>query len=147
MALNDLKYTEGSVIKGYRKGRGVATGNGKTCGKGHKGQHSRSGHMKVGFEGGQLPLYRRIPKFGFNHHARISYAYVNVGELEKKFKDGTKINPALLKSEGVIKCECSGVKILGNGTLTKKFSIEAHKFSKSAASKITKAGGSMKEIK
>lgn len=146
MSLNELKHTEGSVAKAYRKGRGVGSGNGKTCGKGHKGQRSRSGHMKVGFEGGQNPLYRRLPKFGFSNLNRKEYAYVNVSTLDK-FKEGTIVNPALLKSEGVIKCECCGVKILGDGNITKKLTVEAHKFSKSAKEKIEKAGGTVKEIK
>ncbi|MCQ2794149.1 MAG: 50S ribosomal protein L15 [Bacilli bacterium] len=146
MGLNELKYTPGSVTKAYRKGRGVGSGNGKTCGKGHKGQRSRSGHMKVGFEGGQNPLYRRLPKFGFSNMNRKEYACVNLEQLNR-YKDGTNVNPTLLKSDGVIKCECSGVKILGQGTLEKKLNIEAHKFSKSAKAKIEKAGGSIKEIK
>lgn len=146
MSLNELKHAEGSVAKAYRKGRGVGSGNGKTCGKGHKGQRSRSGHMKVGFEGGQNPLYRRLPKFGFSNLNRKEYAYVNVSTLDK-FKEGTIVNPALLKSEGVIKCECCGVKILGDGNITKKLTVEAHKFSKSAKEKIEKAGGTVKEIK
>ena len=146
MNLNELKPVPGSVEHAYRKGRGVGSGNGKTCGKGHKGQRSRSGHMKVGFEGGQNPLYRRLPKFGFTPIARKEYAYVNVETLNK-FNDGTVVNPALLKSEGVIKCECCGVKVLGNGNITKKLTVEAHKFSKSAKEKIEKAGGTIKEIK
>jgi len=146
MALNELKKAKGSTIKSYRKGRGVASGNGKTAGKGHKGQRSRSGHMKVGFEGGQNPLYRRLPKFGFKHYARIEYATVNVSQLEK-FKEGTEVNPTLLKEEGLVKKEFDGVKILGSGKLTKKLSVEAHKFSKSAKEAIEKAGGTVKEIK
>jgi len=146
MALNELKKAKGSTIKSFRKGRGVGSGNGKTAGKGHKGQRSRSGHMKVGFEGGQNPLYRRLPKFGFKHYARIEYATVNVSQLEK-FKDGTLVNPALLKKEGLVKKEYDGVKILGSGKLTKKLTVEAHKFSKSAKEAIEKAGGSTKEIK
>lgn len=146
MGLNELKHTKGSVTKSYRKGRGVGSGNGKTAGKGHKGQRSRSGHMKVGFEGGQNPLYRRLPKFGFTNRNRVEYAYVNVSVLNR-YKDGTNVNPTLLKSDGVIKCDCQGVKILGDGNITKKLNIEAHKFSKSAKEKITKAGGTIKEIK
>lgn len=146
MALNNLKHTEGSTTSSYRKGRGVGSGNGKTCGKGHKGQSSRSGHMKVGFEGGQNPLYRRLPKFGFTHYGKVTYATVNVSDLNR-YKDGTNVIPALLKSDGVIKCECDGVKILGNGTITKKLNVEANKFSKSAKEKIEKAGGTVKEIK
>ncbi len=146
MALNELKKAKGSTTKSYRKGRGVGSGNGKTAGKGHKGQRSRSGHMKVGFEGGQNPLYRRLPKFGFKHYARIEYACVNVGQLES-FKDGSTINPTLLKKEGLVKKEYDGVKILGSGKLSKKLNVEAHKFSESAKKAIEKAGGTTKVIK
>jgi len=146
MALNEIKKVKGSTTKSYRKGRGVGSGNGKTAGKGHKGQRSRSGHMKVGFEGGQNPLYRRLPKFGFTPRVRTTYEVVNISSLEA-FKDGENVNLALLKSKGVIKCECAKIKILGNGKLTKKLNVEAHKFSKSAKDAIEKAGGTTKEIK
>lgn len=146
MALNELKHAKGAKTNSYRRGRGVGSGNGKTSGKGHKGQRSRSGHMKVGFEGGQNPLYRRLPKFGFNRYNHVEYVTINV-EVLNRFKDGENVNPALLKSKGVIKCDKRPLKVLGNGNITKKLIVSAHKFSKTAVDKITKAGGEVKEIK
>lgn len=145
MALNNLIKAEGSTMKSYRKGRGRGTGNGKTCGKGQKGQHSRSGRMKPGFEGGQNPLYRRLPKFGFTRYARIEYAIVNLSQLNN-YKDGTTINLELLKEDGLIKSNQDKLKILGDGELTIKLNVEANKFSKSAKEKIEKSGGTIKEI-
>ena len=146
MALNNLKKKKGSTIKNYRKGRGVGSGNGKTAGKGHKGQRSRSGHMKVGFEGGQNPLYRRLPKFGFNHYGKKEYAIVNLSQLNK-YKDGTTINADLLLKDRVIRSKKDGLKILSNGDIKVKLNVEANKISKSAQEKITKAGGTIKLIK
>ena len=146
MALNNLKKANGSTTDPYRKGRGRGTGNGKTCGKGQKGQKSRSGHMKTGFEGGQNPLYRRLPKFGFKNHFRVEYATVDVSTLNR-YKEGSKITPTLLVEDKIVKDEKDGLKILGNGELKVKLNVEAHKFSKSAKEKIEKLGGTIKEIK
>ena len=146
MALNNLKKADGSTIKAYRKGRGVGSGNGKTCGKGHKGQHSRSGHMKPGFEGGQNPLYRRLPKFGFTRYDKKEYVTINVSDLNR-YKENTNVSFSLLKKDGVIKSIKDGLKILGGGELKVKLNVEAHKFTKSAIEKIKNAGGTIKEIK
>jgi len=146
MALNKLKKVAGSTTDSYRKGRGVGSGNGKTAGKGHKGQHSRSGHMKVGFEGGQNPLYRRLPKFGFKHYGRVEFIAVNVADLAK-YKDGTVVNAKLLKKDGIIKTDKAPLKILGKGALKVKLTVEANKFSKTAKNIISKAGGEAKIIK
>lgn len=141
MKLSTLHYNEGAHTPDYRKGRGVGSGNGKTAGKGHKGQKARSGGLKApGFEGGQNPLYRRLPKFGFKHYGQIKYAIVNVETLNR-FKEGTVVTPALLKSEKVIKTEYNGIKVLGRGEITVKLTVQAHKFSTSAKEAIEKAGG------
>ena len=124
-----------------RIGRGHGSGNGKTAGKGHKGQNARSGGgVRIGFEGGQMPLARRIPKRGFNNIFATKYAIVNVSDLNK-FKDDTVVDAELLKAAGLIKKEFDGVKILGNGELTAKLTVKAAKFSQSAVEKIEKAGG------
>ncbi len=124
-----------------RVGRGHGSGNGKTAGKGHKGQNARSGGgVRIGFEGGQMPLARRIPKRGFNNIFATKYAIVNVSDLNK-FKDGTEVDAELLKASGLIKKEYCGVKVLGNGELTTKLTVKAAKFSQSAVEKIEKAGG------
>lgn len=146
MALNNLKHAAGAHTETYRKGRGVGSGNGKTCGKGHKGQRSRSGHMKPGFEGGQNPLYRRLPKFGFHRYGKKEYVTINVEQLNR-YKDGTKVNAELLKKDRVIKSVKDGLKILGKGELKVKLNVEANKFAKSAKEKIEKAGGTVKEVK
>lgn len=141
MKLNDLKYTEGARSSHYRKGRGIGSGNGKTSGKGHKGQNSRSGGgVALGFEGGQLPLFRRLPKRGFKNVNRVCYATINVSSLEK-FDAGTVVTPALLKEMGLLKKEYDGLKVLGNGELTKALTVQAHAFSASAKEAIEKAGG------
>ena len=146
MKLYELHATEGSRHEHYRKGRGEASGNGKTAGKGHKGQNSRSGGgVRLGFEGGQLPLYRALPKRGFKNVNHISYATVNVETLNK-FEDGTVVTPALLKTVGIVTKEYNGVKILGNGTLEKKLTVQAHAFSKKAEAAITNAGGTIEVI-
>ena len=120
MKLHELKPAEGSRKERNRVGRGVATGNGKTSGRGHKGQKARSGGgVRPGFEGGQLPLFRRLPKRGFTNINRKEYAIVNLDQLNK-FEDGTEVTPALLVESGVVKNEKSGIKILGNGSLDKK---------------------------
>ena len=146
MKLNELKNVEGAKTAPFKKGRGMGSGNGKNCGTGNKGQKSRSGGGKApGFEGGQTPLYRRLPKFGFTNGAHKEYAIVNVGSLNK-FKEGTVIDPTLLVEAGLVKKEFDGVKILGNGELTVKLTVKAAKFSKSAKEAIEKAGGVAEEI-
>ena len=124
-----------------RIGRGHGSGNGKTAGKGHKGQKARSGGgVRIGFEGGQMPLARRIPKRGFNNIFATKYAIVNVSDLNK-FKDGTVVDTELLVASGLVKKVYDGVKILGHGELTAKLTVKAAKFSQSAVEKIEKAGG------
>ena len=141
MKLYELQPGEGSTTAKKRLGRGSGSGLGKTSGKGHKGAKARSGGGKrPGFEGGQMPLYRRVPKRGFTNIYRIEYAEVNVGELQA-FTEGTVVNAELLKAAGLIKNAMDGVKILGNGELTKKLTVEAAKFTASAKEKIEAAGG------
>lgn len=146
MKLHELKHADGAITKGYRKGRGVGSGNGKNAGTGNKGQKSRSGGLKApGFEGGQTPLYRRLPKFGFTNGGRKEYAIVNVSSLNK-FKDGSVITPELLIESGLVKKELDGIKILGNGELTKKLTVKANKFSKKAEELILAAGGKVEVL-
>ena len=146
MKLNELKNVEGAKAKGMKVGRGLGSGKGKNCGTGNKGQKSRSGGLKApGFEGGQTPLYRRLPKFGFTNGSHKEYAIVNVSSLNK-FKEGTVVTPTLLVEEGLVKKEFDGVKILGKGELTVKLTVKATKFSKSAKEAIEKVGGVAEEI-
>ena len=146
MKLNELKNVKGAKTESFRKGRGMGSGNGKNCGTGNKGQKSRSGGLKApGFEGGQTPLYRRLPKFGFTNGAHKEYAIVNVGSLNK-FKEGTVVTPAMMIEVGLVKKEFDGVKVLGNGELTVKLTVKASKFSKSAKAAIEKVGGVAEEI-
>ena len=146
MKLNELKYTQGARKKGVRVGRGIASGCGKTSGRGMNGQNKRSGGgVRPGFEGGQMPLYRTLPKIGFTNYTRKEYAIVNVQDLNQ-FADGTVVTPVLLKETGLIKKEYCGVKILGVGTLEKKININAQKFSASATKAIEKAGGKVEVI-
>lgn len=146
MKLNELKNVEGAKTKSYRKGRGLGSGNGKNAGTGNKGQKSRSGGLKApGFEGGQTPLYRRLPKFGFTNGSRLEYAIVNISSLNK-FKEGTVVTPTLLVESGLVKKEYDGVKILGNGELKVKLTVKAHKFSGSAKKAIEAVGGKAEEI-
>ena len=146
MELHNLENVKGAKTKAYRKGRGLGSGNGKNAGTGNKGQKSRSGGLKApGFEGGQTPLYRRLPKFGFTNGAHKEYAIVNVSSLNK-FKEGTVVTPALLIEAGLVKKEYDGVKILGNGELTVKLTVQAAKFSKSAVAAIEKLGGKAEVI-
>ena len=146
MKLNELKPAEGSTTSPRRLGRGVGSGLGKTSGKGHKGQNARSGGgVRPGFEGGQMPIYRRLPKRGFNNIFAKEYIAVNVSELER-FEDGTEVTAELLKESGVISKVKDGVKILGRGELTKKLTVKVAKFSASAAEKIEKAGGKAEVI-
>ncbi|MGN0772060.1 MAG: 50S ribosomal protein L15 [Christensenellales bacterium] len=142
MELNELKPAPGAKTGKRRLGRGIGSGLGKTSGKGHKGQNARSGGgVRPGFEGGQMPLVRRIPKRGFTNNFKKVYSIVNVADLER-FADGTEVTAELLKQEGVLsKVEEYGLKVLGNGTLTKKLVVKANKFTKSAAEIIEKAGG------
>ena len=147
MKLHELKPSEGAFKTSKRVGRGVASGSGKTSGKGHKGQNARSGGgVRPGFEGGQLPLFRRLPKRGFsNAMFKVRYATLNLSDLEK-FDDGAVITPELLKEMGILKKQLSGVKVLGNGDLTKKLTVKAHKFSDSAKEKIESKGGKAEVI-
>lgn len=141
MKLHELKPAEGSRSSRKRIGRGIGSGTGKTAGKGHKGQNARSGGgVRPGFEGGQNPLFRRLPKRGFTNINRKDYAVVNV-EVLNRFDEGTEITPALLIETGVVSKERSGIKILGNGKLEKKLNVKAHKFSGSAKEAIEAAGG------
>ena len=146
MKLHELKAAPGSTRKPKRKGRGTATGQGKTAGRGMNGQNSRSGGgVRLGFEGGQMPLYRRIPKRGFTNIWRIEPEIINVGDLDK-FEEGTEITAELLKEKGIIKKTDIGLKVLGDGNLEKKLTVKATKFSKSAIEKIEKAGGKAEVI-
>lgn len=146
MNLHTLQPAEGSRKQRNRVGRGQGSGNGKTAGRGQKGQKARSGgKVRLGFEGGQQPLFRRLPKRGFTNINRKDYAVVNLETLNR-FEDGTTVTPALLIESGVVKKELSGVKILGEGTLEKKLTVQAAKFSKSAEEAITAAGGSIEVI-
>ena len=142
MKLHELSPAEGSVKASFRKGRGAGSGNGKTAGKGHKGQNARSGGgVRPGFEGGQLPLYRKLPKRGFNNYRfGKNYAVVNVGLLNK-FNDGDVVDSAALLNAGIIDSVMDGVKILAEGELTKKLTVKAKVFSASAKEKIEAVGG------
>ena len=146
MRLDELKPAEGSTFERKRVGRGIGSGTGKTSGKGHKGQNARSGGgVRPGFEGGQMPLYRRLPKRGFTNIFAKEYVAVNVSELER-FENGTEVTAELLKESGVISKVKDGVKILGRGELTKKLTVKVAKFSASAQEKIEKAGGKAEVI-
>lgn len=146
MNLNELKYNEGARRARKRIGRGQGSGTGKTAGKGHKGQNARSGGgVAIGFEGGQTPLYKRIPKRGFTNINRKEYAVVNIEALNC-FENDVKVTPELLKEVGLVKKMLDGVKILGNGSLEKKLTVSCHKISKSAQEAIEKAGGTVEVI-
>lgn len=146
MNLSSLKPAEGSKQSdNFRRGRGHGSGNGKTAGKGHKGQKARSGAPRPGFEGGQMPLYRRIPKRGFTCINSKDIAYVNVSSLER-FENGAEVTINSLIEEGIIKSAKDGVKILGNGELTKKLNVKANAFSAGAVAKIEAAGGKTEVI-
>jgi large subunit ribosomal protein L15 len=141
MKLHELSPAPGSVEKAFRVGRGAGSGNGKTAGKGHKGQNARSGGgVRPGFEGGQLPLYRRLPKRGFNNKFAAVYSIVNVEKLNV-FEDGETVNAEALVNKGIVRNVNDGIKILGKGELTKKLTVEAKIFSATAAEKIKAAGG------
>ena len=147
MKLHELEKNIGATQRRKIVGRGPGSGLGKTSGKGHKGQNARSGGgVNPVFEGGQLPLYRRLPKRGFsNYRFKIRYATVNIGDLNM-FEDGTLVTPALLKEVGLVKKELDGVKVLGDGELTKKLTIQANKFSSNAIEKIEEAGSKIEVI-
>ena len=146
MKLNELTYTEGARQTRKRIGRGHGSGNGKTAGKGHKGQNARSGGgVRLGFEGGQTPLSRRLPKRGFTNFNRKEFAIVNVESLNV-FEEGTVVTPELLKETGLVKKELDGIKVLGNGELTKALTVQANKFSASAITVIEQAGGKVEVI-
>ncbi|MEQ6360050.1 50S ribosomal protein L15 [Thermoanaerobacter thermohydrosulfuricus] len=147
MRLHDLKPAEGARRERKRVGRGIGSGHGKTSGRGQKGQKARSGGgVRPGFEGGQMPLIRRLPKRGFTNIFKKEYAIVNVGTLEERFEDGAVITPEVLIESGIIKDVKDGVKILGDGDLSKKFTVKAHKFSQSAIEKIQAVGGKAEVI-
>ena len=146
MNIHELSPVVGSTHVGKRKGRGHATGNGKTAGRGHKGQKARSGGgVRIGFEGGQMPLARRIPKRGFHNIFAKPLESVNVSALEK-FEDGAEVTAEILCNAGIVKNALDGIKILGNGTLTKKLTVKAAAFSASAKEKIEAAGGKAEVI-
>ncbi|EHY2441284.1 50S ribosomal protein L15 [Listeria monocytogenes] len=146
MKLHELKPSEGSRKERNRVGRGTGSGNGKTSGRGHKGQKARSGGgVRLGFEGGQLPLFRRIPKRGFTNINRKEFAIVNLDVLNR-FEDGTEVTPELLVETGIIRNEKSGIKILSNGNIEKKLTVKANKFSAAAKETIEAAGGKTEVI-
>ena len=146
MKLHELSPAPGSAKPAWRKGRGHGSGNGKTAGKGHKGQNARSGGgVRPGFEGGQLPLYRKLPKRGFNTVFSKEYAIVNVEDLNK-FEDGATVDMAALLETGIIRKELCGLKVLGNGEVTKKLTVKAAIFSATAKEKIEAAGGKAEVI-
>ena len=146
MKLHELSPAPGSVKEKFRKGRGAGSGNGKTAGKGHKGQNARSGGgVRPGFEGGQLPLYRKLPKRGFKNHFAKTYAIVNGADLEK-FVDGTEGDLDVLMAAKIVRKAGDGLKVLGNGELTKKLTVKAAVFSAAAKEKIEAAGGKAEEV-
>ena len=147
MKLNSIYAPEGATKTRKRVGRGTSSGHGKTSGKGHKGQNARSGGgVRPGFEGGQLPLYRRLPKRGFSNALfKTRYATINLSDLNK-FEDGAVVTPELLKEMGLVKKQLDGIKVLGNGTLEKKVIVKAHKFSELAQKQIEKLGGKAEVI-
>ena len=145
MKLYELQPAEGSVKDVKRIGRGHGSGNGKTAGKGHKGQKARSGAPRPGFEGGQMPLYRRLPKRGFTNRNTLEIVGINVSALER-FENGAEVTVETLVETGIVKNPRDGVKILGNGELTKKLTVQANAFSASAAAKIEALGGKAEVI-
>ena len=147
MHLGDLKPPKGAKHRKTRVGRGQGSGNGKTAGRGHKGAKSRSGfHYKRGFEGGQMPLHRRVPKRGFHNHFRVEYEVVNLDLLAAKFDAGTVVTPELLREQGLVAGGKAPVKILARGDISKKLTVRAHKFSGKAAEKLAAAGGNAEVI-
>ena len=145
--LNNLKPAYGSRHNVKRLGRGEGSGRGGSCGKGMRGQKSRSGDGKmIGFEGGQMPLYRRIPKRGFTNRSRVEYVHINLDDLDKIFKSGSEVTPEILRKKGIIK-RGGPVKVLGNGELKKPLTIKVNAFSKTAKDKIKNAGGTAEVVK
>jgi large subunit ribosomal protein L15 len=148
LALNNLKPKEGSTHRKKRVGRGPGSGLGKTAGRGHKGQKSRSGYSsKIGFEGGQMPLQRRLPKRGFTNIFKKKWLEISLAKLEENFNAGDEITPEILHHRGLIKKAKHDLVILGTGDMSKALKISAHRFTKTAKDKIEKAGGSITEIK
>ncbi|PYZ95638.1 50S ribosomal protein L15 [Alteribacter lacisalsi] len=146
MKLHELKPSEGSRKVRNRVGRGIASGNGKTAGRGHKGQNARSGGgVRPGFEGGQMPIFRRLPKRGFTNPTRKEFAIVNLETLNR-FEAGTEVTPELLIESGVVSSAKDGIKVLGNGKLENKLTVKAHKFSASAKEAIEAAGGTTEVV-
>ena len=146
MKLNELSPAQGSAKAAWRKGRGPGSGNGKTAGKGHKGQNARSGGgVRPGFEGGQLPLYRKLPKRGFKNRFAVNYAIVNVAALNR-FEDGAVVDMEALKAAKLIRKELDGLKVLGSGELKKSLTVKATVFSAAAKEKIEAAGGKIEEV-
>ena len=147
MRINTIQPAEGSKTSAKRLGRGIGSGLGKTSGKGHKGQWARSGGgVRPGFEGGQMPLTRRVPKRGFNNaRFKTEYAVINLDDLNK-FNDGDVITPEILKEKGIVKKQLAGIKVLAFGELTKKVTVKAHRFSSKAVTKIENAGGTVEVI-
>lgn len=147
MNLNDLRPPSGSKHKKKRVGRGDGSGSGVTAGRGHKGAKSRSGFKrKRGFEGGQMPLHRRVPKRGFYNPFRVEYAVVNLDTLAERFDDGTEVTPSLMRETGIIRQSRALIKILARGEMQKKLIVKAHRFSAKASQKITDAGGSIEVL-
>ena len=146
MKLNELRPAEGSAQAAWRKGRGAGSGNGTTAGKGHKGQNARSGGgVRPGFEGGQLPLYRKLPKRGFKNRFATNYAIVNVSELNV-FENGAVVDLEALLAKKIVRKSLDGLKVLGNGELTKNLTVKAAAFSATAKEKIAAAGGQAEEV-
>jgi large subunit ribosomal protein L15 len=147
MSLNNLKPAAGSKFTRKRVGRGPGSGNGKTAGRGNKGAQSRSGYSyKRGFEGGQMPLHRRVPKRGFNNIFRIEYEVVNLDQLEERFDAGTTVTPEALRAVGLVRVRTARIKVLARGEVTKALTVQVHKFSGKAADKIAAAGGRAEAI-
>lgn len=145
--LHNLKPAEGATRKRKRVGRGPGSGNGKTAGRGHKGQRSRSGYSRrYGFEGGQMPLVRRIPKRGFTNIFRVGYQVVNLRDLDRVFSDGDTVTAELLTEKGLIRGDKKPIKVLASGELSKKLTVQAHAFSKNAQASIEAAGGSCETV-
>jgi large subunit ribosomal protein L15 len=147
MELHDLKPAPGAKRGRKRVGRGPGSGSGKTAGKGHKGQKSRSGYSRrYGFEGGQMPLVRRLPKRGFTNIFRVEFQVINLRDLERVFADGDAVSPEALLEKGLVRRSAQPIKVLGDGDLTKKLVVQAHKFSAAARTGIEKAGGSCEVV-
>ena len=146
MNLHEMKYNEGARHSTKRLGRGQGSGQGKTAGKGHKGQNARSGGgVAIGFEGGQTPIFKILPKRGFTNFNRVEYAVVNLSDLNR-FEEGSTVTPELLKQTGLVKKQLDGIKVLANGSLEKKLTVKCNKISKAAQAAIEKAGGTVEVI-